>query len=127
MTQYSSRALDSSLLLSMSTASLVPRLSKHGRERQGGEKWGVQQEARSKEAHSHHTHTHTCMSCGVGVTESQPSVGNFEKNKEILLLLEVCTEWGKNKLFYVIYMQVSNAYLRQIIFDSRTLQIPNVL
>ena len=30
-------------------------------------------------------------------------MGNFEKNKETLLLLEVCTEWGKNKLFYVIY------------------------
>ena len=37
-----------------------------------------------------HSHTtHTCMSCGVGVTESRPSMGNFEKNKEILLLLEV--------------------------------------
>ena len=41
-------------------------------------------------------------------------MGNFKKNKEILLsnlvlskeillLLEVCTERGKNKLFYVIY------------------------
>ena len=34
-----------------------------------------------------------------------PFMGNFKKkkNKKILLLLEVCTEWGKSKLFYVIY------------------------
>ena len=37
----------------------------------------------------------------------EPSIGNFKKNKEILPLLEVCAEWGKNKLFYmyVIYRQ----------------------
>ena len=31
--------------------------------------------------------THTCMSCGVGVTELRPSMGNFEKTRKYYMYL----------------------------------------
>ena len=39
----------------------------------------------------------------VGVQVNWTFYGELQKNKDVLLLLEVCTEWRKNKLFYVIY------------------------
>ena len=55
-----------------------------------------------------------------------PSMGNFEKTKKILLLLEVCIEWGKKQTF-LCNLQVANAYLRQRIFDSHALQMLNLM
>ena len=49
--------------------------------------------------------------------------GTSKKNKEILLLLVVCTEWGK-KQTVLCDLQVVNANLKQIIFDSHALQMP---
>ena len=40
--------------------------------------------------------------------------------------VHVCTEWGK-KQTVLCNLQVANAYLRQIFFDSHALQMLNVL
>ena len=49
-----------------------------------------------------------------------------KKNKEILLLLVVCTEWSK-KQTVLCDLQVANANLKQIIFDSHALQMPKCI
>ena len=58
-----------------------------------------------------------------------PSMENFEKKKQentTFAKVHVCTEWGK-KQTVLCNLQVANAYLRQIFFDSHALQMLNVL
>ena len=59
------------------------------------------------------------MSCGVGVTESQPSLGNFEKQGNTTFFAVSMYLMGQKQIV-LCNLQVVNAYL---IFDSHALQI----